>query len=653
MTKKYKLVLLFLIFFVIFTNNVLVPKTKTKYIHKIDNDIVLESTKFYFNNTASDLTISYDETALFSFDIKNYDYLGTTEKDIYYTIEWSNDIYGLKINGIDYNEVESSQSYTLTGNQQLTENIKIGFIPINDIQAEEKMKLKICSNSPYVKCDEFTVTIVSPDAFNVIGNPTDWTKDDVTLKIVPDKKNNQIQYCSFDDGKTWQEAFYDESEEYICNKTFAENQNVQIKVKNFDGTTSDTVHMDITKIDKEAPVFNFDNISQESVDETLIVTLNESNSSFNNMECIDDKSGVQSVSVTIDDEKFENTNQITEVGRYLIKYTANDNLGNESIAYREVLVRWPLAGKYILTRQDPIGAGVATEEIGAGLYADDETTAKDPSLDYASKFYYSGKTVDNYINLPNTSYDKTASTSWRVINVAENDSVKIITNEVLSDTYTLSNTAINRWKVHKMAFFTSTIPGWISSGIIGDNEYNIDFSSTGYVDNAIFYIGAVYRRGTSASDSSTYLEVMDERTNISAYKKDYSEEEALSLLSWQSKLGIISVTDITKSANSANVFAIRSMQENQSDYENTSWMYKDRVEWSLSACSSQSNQFWRLESNQFLSKLTSNIYKGAIRPIIYLKNDTILSGTGKDTDPFVVQKDWEWFDSQYPSSLYN
>ena len=41
-----------------------------------------------------------------------------------------------------------------------------------------------------------------------------------------------------------------------------------------------------------------------------------------------------------------------------------------------------------------------------------------------------------------------------------------------------------------------------------------------------------------------------------------------------------------------------------------------------------------------------------IYAIIYLKNNTIMSGTGQESDPFVVQENWEWFDSQYPSNLY-
>lgn len=651
MNKKKFIIFLFFLISVI--SIIFIPETKSKYTHKIENNLLLESTKFYFNNTASDLTISYDEVASFTFNINNYTYAGFTEKDITYNIEWTNNTYGLKINDEDFNYTNFSKEFTLIGGQESTKNIKIGFIPINEIPVEEKLTLKICSTKPYKKCEEFNINIVSPDAFNVVGNATEWTTNDVTLKIVPDEKNSQIEYCSFDDGLTWEQANYNENIASVCSKTFSENQLVKIKVKNYDGTESDRVNIDITKIDREAPNIIFDNISEELIDETLIVTLNESNSIFTKMNCEDAKSGIKDVSVTIDGVEITNTNLLTEVGRYTVEYTATDNLGNETSIYREILVRWPLAGKYILARQNTIGTGLATEEIGSGLYEDDESTAKDTNLSYASKYYYSGKEVNNYIQLPNTSSDKESSTTWRIINIAENDSLKILTNNVLNDKYTLSNTAINRWKVHKMAFFTSTISDWTSSGYIGDNEYYVDFSDSGYVDNAIFYIGAVYRRGTNSNDSSTYLEVIDERNNTSAYETDYNADEALSMLSWQSKIGIINVTDTTKSSNSAKVFSIRSMQENQSAFEKTSWMYNGETEWSINACSSQSNQFWRLESNQFLSKLTSNIYKGAIRPVIYLKNDTILSGTGNESDPFIVQNNWEWFDNQYPSKLYD
>lgn len=33
-----------------------------------------------------------------------------------------------------------------------------------------------------------------------------------------------------------------------------------------------------------------------------------------------------------------------------------------------------------------------------------------------------------------------------------------------------------------------------------------------------------------------------------------------------------------------------------------------------------------------------------ILAVIYLKNDTILSGTGTEQDPFTVKENWAWFD---------
>lgn len=33
-----------------------------------------------------------------------------------------------------------------------------------------------------------------------------------------------------------------------------------------------------------------------------------------------------------------------------------------------------------------------------------------------------------------------------------------------------------------------------------------------------------------------------------------------------------------------------------------------------------------------------------ILAVIYLKNDTILSGTGTKQDPFAVKENWAWFD---------
>lgn len=63
------------------------------------------------------------------------------------------------------------------------------------------------------------------------------------------------------------------------------------------------------------------------------------------------------------------------------------------------------------------------------------------------------------------------------------------------------------------------------------------------------------------------------------------------------------------------------------------------------------NDFWISDNgNQILSK--TRYYVAHYRPVMYIKSDTIISGSGTTTDPFKIEENWDWFDSQYPSTLY-
>lgn len=639
----YYLIILMSLISVLWT----VQLSTAKYKDTSEINLSITSTPLYFEHSGTNKKIPYNyNTANIDLTVHNYIDKYCTLENINYEISITNSNYTFSVDEIS--AIENSVPLEIQGGDRHSKTLNIDFFRLDttDVPAYEDVEVIVKTNYPYSYQTSFTVTITN-GAIEVLGNPTNWTKDDVTLDVVHVTEGTVLTEYSFDGGNTWQAE---------STKTYTENvEGLQIYAKDTIGSILGPIEVDITKIDKTAPEFQITNDIEYNTDgttkevETLIVYLGESTSVLKNINAHDTQSGLSETGIKcyFGDMELITTDVATSVGRYKLTYKVQDNLGNESTIEREALVRWPLAGKYVVARQNVIGSGLGTETIGMGLYADDATTGKDTNLPFASKYYYSGKTVNNYVSFPNTSRDGTSATTWRIINVAENDTIKIVVNTELEDKYSLSDTAINRWKIHKMALFTKTIPNWISTGYVGDssNDYYLDFSDSGHIEKATFYVGAVYRRGTDSSDSSTQLEVIDERTNIAAYEKDYSNEEALSMIAWPSKLGFINVTDITKSANSENVFSIRSMQENTGAFKNTSWMHLGETEWSMNSCSSQSNQFWRLENSKFLSKLTSNIYKGVIRPVVYLKNDTILSGTGASGDPFVVQEDWRWFDS--------
>ena len=84
-----------------------------------------------------------------------------------------------------------------------------------------------------------------PSVSSVSGNPTSWTKSDVTLTVSgTDTGGSGVAYYSFDNGSTWQTS---------ASKTFSSNQTVKIKVKDKAGNVSSVKEVVISKIDKAAP----------------------------------------------------------------------------------------------------------------------------------------------------------------------------------------------------------------------------------------------------------------------------------------------------------------------------------------------------------------------------------------------------------------
>ncbi|MDR3643494.1 MAG: MBG domain-containing protein [Clostridia bacterium] len=93
------------------------------------------------------------------------------------------------------------------------------------------------------------INSVSPVISSVGGNPSDWTNSDVTLTVTAADSTGGLAAAaySFNDGATWQAD---------ASKTFSSNQTVNVVVKDKAGNISAATTVDITKIDKTAPVIS-------------------------------------------------------------------------------------------------------------------------------------------------------------------------------------------------------------------------------------------------------------------------------------------------------------------------------------------------------------------------------------------------------------
>ena len=605
----------------------------SKYVFNVTNTANINSKNFYFESDASDITVPISNPN-FSIDVENY--LGTnyTNENISYKISISDgngisNNYNFSING---GNISNDDYYvrSLTGGVQTTDTLNIAFNKmVTNNLVEEELYFTIEALEPYTKTITFTVTVINPPGFDVTGNPTSWTNQDVTLTVVPTNPSTVAEY-SFDDGATWQTS---------PSKVYSANENdIRIKIKDIYGTETQSVSVDITKIDKDAPTITFNS-------SPLIVTLNESNLYTSLINADDALSGldVDGLVVKRGRNTVTNTNSFTYPGLYAISVSATDNAGNNNSFDTTVLVRWPTAGKYVVAKTRLDGAGIQGTGLSSttspdGLYKDDAQTGANAGYPFASKYYYTGPTVDNYISF--------GGTTFRILNVSTNDDIKVLGE--ISDV----KTAWGSRKIYESNTYNTWSTKWWPRGQIYNNEtgesrYKL-FTETekAHLDLATFYAGrfnkadavdiayTVYYEQTGGinlgGDNNPAFEGYSAYPNVSDYLKASKAHDVVKSIDDTQDNGVLGIGQNKRTIFKAN-----------------SWIDMTADQWTMNSknLTNTDNDFWVLDTAAGPNiQSRTYYYNQQYRVVFYLKADTILSGSGTLSDPYTVEEDWSWFD---------
>ena len=479
-----------------------------------------------------------------------------------------------------------------------------------------------------------------PD-FTVTGNAVSWTNQDVTLTVVLGGGESPSNYqYSFDGGATWQSS---------DNMTFSSNQDVHIMIKSNNGyyTSAEKVES-ITKIDKVTPVMTFDNSIEYNTDHstnqvtTLIAYLGDNTSIMTGVNPTDDLSGIATgwPKCYRNNSEINSTNTLTSVGRYAITCKVQDNAGNETTENREVLIRWPLAGRYVVTKTTIDGAGIAGTGLSVststnGLFMDDATSGADASLPFASKYYYTGPVVDNYISF--------AGTTFRILNVSTNDDVKLLGD--VSDV----QTAWGDSKIYDSNTYNTWSTKWWPRGQIYNNEtgetrYKV-FTETekAHLDLATFYVG----RLDNNSDNVATM-ISNERTDTTSLGGNESSS-FVGYSAYPNVSDFMKASKTNDTISSLSAIDMTTVYSTRQRFSNNSWIDMTTEYWTMNGRTGsllQNGDFWVIDNDQgghFESRSYYNHQQ--YRVVFYLKYNTILSGSGSNADPYLVQEDWAWFDS--------
>ena len=411
-------------------------------------------------------------------------------------------------------------------------------------------------------------------------------------------------------------------------------------MRGLDGRTSDLISKDITKIDKTNPNITLNN-------SRLIFTLDESNNIKDLITVSDNESGIDDTGLQIyryeiatsqRTDLITNANYFTYPGLYAISLIVSDKTGNKTNINSEILVRWPTGGKYIVKKTildgaNIAGEGLSTSSIPDGLYRDNQSTGANLGLDFASKYYYSGANVDNYLSF--------AGDTYRIINIASNDDLKVL--GAISDlTVSIGNSKIFNSTVYN-TWNTQWWPnGQIYNNASGESKYKL-FTETekAHLDLATFYAGRVDK----GDDILTVIN--NERTNSSNTGAESASFTGYS--AYPNASDMLKASKIHDVVTSINDIDTASVQSRRKQFTNNSWVDMTAEFWTMNGRTGtllQNNDFWVID-NDLGGHFESRLYSSSrqYRAVFYITSNTILSGNGTSSSPYRVQENWTWFDN--------
>ncbi|NLL44539.1 MAG: hypothetical protein GX247_02595 [Mollicutes bacterium] len=276
--------------------------------------------------------------------------------------------------------------------------------------------------------------------------------------------------------------------------------------------------------------------------------------------------------------------------------------------------------KYItLAARKIIRDNLVTE--GNGLYKDIIKTGFDKNEPFSSKYYFKGNKLNNYLIFEGN--------CWHIINIAQNNTIKIMyigksvnnkcnntINELedLKDLIVWNDISNNNWHNSTILALLKT---WEKNNSIND-QIKINFSGeNSKIVEATWYIG-----GVRFINQSLSADILQERTN--------NLENSSELPVYQGKLGLITVSDYLKVSCEKGSYA------STPDCKNNNFLVRDYPYWTMTATDSGKQTAWALKDDGSLAAVNTAENGYTIYPVVYLRSDIKITGTGSIDNPYIV-----------------
>lgn len=261
--------------------------------------------------------------------------------------------------------------------------------------------------------------------------------------------------------------------------------------------------------------------------------------------------------------------------------------------------------------------------MGDGLYQDPNDN---------SRYVYRGGSPDNYIFFNNE--------EWRIVAVEADGSLKIIKDEGLGS---MAWDEIGNRPSSENTYCQVGETYGCNAWMISDNYVNGNFSGT-VVKNASIndYLNGDYYSGLSSESKRYIVNHVFHVGGLSAAETETlkTQEESEKLVIWKGNVGLINATDYFKASLNENCFSYYSDVTFRQCYIDNYLYSESETYWTINAVIHDSEGGVRNVLKINKEKYTDGWYAGRlyyIRPVLYLKSDIRLLGSGTKTDPYIIK----------------
>ena len=364
--------------------------------------------------------------------------------------------------------------------------------------------------------------------------------------------------------------------------TKVENKDYQYETTLPEGTTSTT--LDIETENKYAKV------TVERIDSLAYSENNSNVKRLSTKKTLDLNSGDNYFKITVTSENKETINE------YKIKI---------SVEKPKPLLKDEIMKNTIITKAPTLTTSINNTSDESGLYVSTATNTGDAT------YYFRGNVENNYVSF--------AGQIWRIVRINEDGTIRIIMQDGIDNNATYkfnSNTNNYKYMYYTNSEVKPILENWYQTNIDNNVKYaNLVSNGNYYCEQAKVKITESYTSGNA---------VMTLYTSYIPDFKCSSDENEKGVVN--ANIGLLTYDEA--------VYAGGYFEINNNKY----YLYKNMVYWTMSpgGCGTYST-VWGMNNGGFTNDYHSNTGSHILVPVINLKSDVHVSGTGTKDSPFIVE----------------